>query len=370
MKPRISFVAVVLAALCPVPVVGGLYSPDEAPPFEVNEAGQIEPLPLDAFRLLMFKLSELDRPDRPERAELLARVERRTAKGIAALSAEEAAGLTHDLIRLGRADERSLSEAINILFPLTRDRAKVGFIPLAHLARAQHMRRQWDEAYEQQYSALRDYRFPESFPNYTKLHLAWYHRIENDYVLPLLHFRREEGRQKRAGVPDTVDPLFPAPKKGATRGSRQPVQFVGASGRFEPGTIAQAQNEKLPSDAIAIVQQLVLWAPEDSRLLWQLAELYNARGNLEAALQLYDQCVEVPRNYSNPQIMEHRAAVREVLQARNEAERKRREDAEARQRQMYYIVGAVGGGLAVLLGYWQLREWGRRWRGVRRSRSG
>src|SRR5207249_8586641 len=39
------------------------------------------------------------------------------------------------------------------------------------------------------------------------------------------------------------------------------------------------------TEAIALVQQLLLWLPDDTRLYWLLGELYRADGDLKAAAQ-------------------------------------------------------------------------------------
>jgi hypothetical protein len=61
------------------------------------------------------------------------------------------------------------------------------------------------------------------------------------------------------------------------------IRYVGPSGKFEPG--------RLPSDAVALVQQLALWLPADGRLLWQLAELAGANGDAATAAAIMDGCV-------------------------------------------------------------------------------
>jgi hypothetical protein len=66
------------------------------------------------------------------------------------------------------------------------------------------------------------------------------------------------------------------------------VKYVGAKGTFEPGTIAPEERKKLPSNAVAIVQQLALWLPADTRLLWQLADLANAYGDIRTAAAIFD----------------------------------------------------------------------------------
>ena len=46
--------------------------------------------------------------------------------------------------------------------------------------------------------------------------------------------------------------------------------------------------KKLPADDVAIVQQLAVWLPNDARLLWLLAELANAHGDVRTAAAIMD----------------------------------------------------------------------------------
>src|SRR5260370_33189547 len=69
------------------------------------------------------------------------------------------------------------------------------------------------------------------------------------------------------------------------------VRYVDDKGEYTPGKLAAAEKKKLPAGAAAIVQQLGLWLPADSRLLWQLAELANAHGDVRYAAALMDGCV-------------------------------------------------------------------------------
>jgi hypothetical protein len=68
-------------------------------------------------------------------------------------------------------------------------------------------------------------------------------------------------------------------------------RYVGKSGQPEAGGIAATEREKLPENAVAIVQQLALWLPNDGRLLWQLGELANASGDIRTAANILDGCV-------------------------------------------------------------------------------
>ena len=69
------------------------------------------------------------------------------------------------------------------------------------------------------------------------------------------------------------------------------IRYIGPGRNFEPGRLAENQRKRLPADAIALVQQLALWLPADGRLLWQLAELAGANGNVATAAAIMDGCV-------------------------------------------------------------------------------
>lgn len=86
------------------------------------------------------------------------------------------------------------------------------------------------------------------------------------------------GRQRRAPAAATLDDLFG-------------VRYVNDAGQFEPGVMAESERKKLPKDAAAIVQELALWLPADGLLLWQLAELANAYGDVRMAAAMLDGCV-------------------------------------------------------------------------------
>lgn len=87
------------------------------------------------------------------------------------------------------------------------------------------------------------------------------------------------------------------------------IQYVGASGKFEAGRIAEAQRKRLPDDAIALMQQLALWLPADGRLLWQLAELAGANGDVVTAAAIMDGCV-TEFGLRSALLREHRRAYR------------------------------------------------------------
>jgi hypothetical protein len=161
---------------------------------------------------------------------------------------------------------------------LARDPSRGGFLANAHLASVQVATAGWRDAFYQQQNALRDYDFPTSFAKLTKPQLAWLKRVERDFYLPFLGNRADESRRKRpADLREEVDPLFPySPKK-----TDSPVRFVGDDGEYVAGSIAADEKKKLPADAIAIVQQMVFWHPQDARLYWCLASCNNANGEIK-----------------------------------------------------------------------------------------
>src|SRR5262249_33176835 len=92
------------------------------------------------------------------------------------------------------------------------------------------------------------------------------------------------------------------------------VAFVGPSGKYEAGTLAAAERKKLPAAAVALAQQLALWLPGDPRLLWQLAELANAHGDVGVAAAILDGCV-TEFGLRSPELHAHRKAARAAADA-------------------------------------------------------
>jgi hypothetical protein len=93
-----------------------------------------------------------------------------------------------------------------------------------------------------------------------------------EYHLKLVRLRQQQARDTQ-----DLDDLFG-------------VRYL-SGGKFEPGKMDEAERKKLPAGAAAIVQQLALWLPADGKLLWQLAELANAHGDVRNAAAIMDGCV-------------------------------------------------------------------------------
>jgi tetratricopeptide (TPR) repeat protein len=87
------------------------------------------------------------------------------------------------------------------------------------------------------------------------------------------------------------------------------LRFVDGEGKYHPGRSAAAERKKLPAEAVAIVQQLALWLPADGPLLWQLAELANAHGDVKTAAAIMDGCV-TEFAMRSPELREHRRLTR------------------------------------------------------------
>ncbi len=116
------------------------------------------------------------------------------------------------------------------------------------------------------------------------------YQAAEEYHLKLVRLRQRQvaGRQE-------LDDLFG-------------LRYVSEKG-YEPGQIAAAELKKLPARGVAIVQQLALWLPADPRLLWQLAELANAHGDVKTAAAMMDGCV-TQFGLQVPLLKQHRQLLR------------------------------------------------------------
>lgn len=138
--------------------------------------------------------------------------------------------------------------------------------------------------------------YPDDFKIISNLGTAW--QMEGDYpqaerVLqeaikkaPATFKRAEEYqiklvqlRQKDPKIIETFDELFGIP-------------FTNAKGEVRAGEIDPLQLKKLPKDAPEIVQQLLLWLPQDTRLLWLMGEVVHARGDVRTAANILDGVIE------------------------------------------------------------------------------
>lgn len=301
-RARFAFVLAIVA-LAAAPAVAGLYSPAEPCPFQIGPDGTAAELSFGTLTAGEFRLryttllnaadANPARTDNSDRKAYLARIADLEPRA-KSLPPGELAGLAADLYRVGEADR-----AYKLLAPLRNDRVP-DFRVLANLAHVEAGRGSWDDAIPVHELAAFDTDFPADFAGTTPAQRAWLRKLERTHYTRWLAVRRDRAAKKVPPADEDVFPLFAA-------------KFVGESGGYEPGTIAAAEKAKLPPDAVAVVQQLMLWTPDDDGLRWLLAELYAASDRLREADLLFDQLVW-SRQYSNRRVlMAHRAAVRDAV---------------------------------------------------------
>lgn len=196
-------------------------------------------------------------------------------------------------------------------------------------------------------------------------------RNAEDYFLRLLRSRRREAASSK--TPEDVDPLFVANDQG--------VLYVSESGEFEPGKLAEAERAKLPEKsidrALQVTQQLLVWLPLDTRLYWQLGELYAARGkpqDLRAARKIFDELVwdmNVPyaetkkrravlNQLDIPEDTSRQLDFNDLQNKLNPAKDAEKDDAVTAFAWRTLAVGFGAGLLFALFAQWQLREVHRR----------
>lgn len=205
-----------------------------------------------------------------------------------------------------RADERvSLSfywiyllqpqKAIEVLTPFTRQEPPDP-LALANLATAYHLAGQADRAIHTQGLVLKYW--PKLWPGWTTAELDRLRRAEV-FFLDLLQRRRQTQVRARPGSGLQLDELFAG------------VRFVDERGDYSAGEIAANQRAALPPDALAVVEQLLLWLPQDVGLAWLLAEVLNAQGNVIEAAQIMNDLLFIQR-VESPELRRHRAVLNEA----------------------------------------------------------
>lgn len=279
--------AVLLTLFTGLTAVAGTYPPLEKCPFEIRPDGKAAPLsfsvdPPGSFNLKMSTLADYAdvnpaRMRNPDRDALKAAV----------AAEKDPASKAAGLLRLRENDA-----ALNLLAPLARGR-NPDFRVLAALAHAHALRGEWPEAVRRHEAARLDADFPAELPGYSSSQRAWIKRVEFEFYPKWLTLKRDEAANRASPDREGVFPLF------GTKWIDDPVARAG-----------------LPPDAVAIVQQLLLWDRDDTRLYWLLAELYAADGKVREAEVILDQCASEARQYANrPALMARRAAVKRAVAA-------------------------------------------------------
>ncbi|MCS6849907.1 MAG: hypothetical protein NZ700_01915 [Gemmataceae bacterium] len=314
--------------------------PVEAPAGPIATTEGVAALRFDQFLIdpmgLLLRIGNEQLNDNRIRAHYLRQADRlRTKVRSGTATVPERVSLSAYLIRLGRPEE-----AVDVLTPVAGRDCR-DFMVFANLGTATQLTGELRRAADRIQEAL-DY-WPRDWPGMTRQQLEWYRQVERDHRRLLL-LRLRERASGRARADETVDELFPE------------LRFVGESGVYEAGQLAAAMREKLPADALARVQQLLVWLPADTRLYWLYGELLNAHGEVAAALRVLDECV-YGRQYQTAELRAHRLVLLEA-QARSVSP----PDWLPGRRQLT-VVGSLAGVVVVALLVLQVRELRRRWRG-------
>lgn len=281
--------------------LAGFYSPTEPIPFHGRPDGTVEELSFgkesdgEFPRRFATLTNEADsnpaRVNNHDRTVLLERIAANAAK-TASNAIDEKIAAAADLFRVDRVEE-----AMKLLEPLSRERIP-DFRVLADLAHMHARLGEWDEATSRHQSALLDADFPELSGTKAEQR-RWLMEVEKKYYPRWLKEHRRRAIEKQSPETEEIFPLFD-------------MQFLNDRGIYEPGKLVASERAKLPKDAVAITQQLLLWAPWETSLYWLLAELYAAEGRFREAEIIFDQCAG-GRQFSNRKVfMEHRNLVREA----------------------------------------------------------
>jgi tetratricopeptide (TPR) repeat protein len=95
------------------------------------------------------------------------------------------------------------------------------------------------------------------------------------------------------------------------------VRWIANDGAYVPGQLMTSEREKLPSDCIALLQQLALWLPADGPVLWQLAELANMHSDFSTAAGMMEGCI-TQFGMQSKELTRKRQLTQEAVEARAE----------------------------------------------------
>ena len=272
-------------------VAGGVYLPAQ-PPLVASNNTQL-------FLNVLSELRGLRNAQNPVRKRYLSHVaelEEKEKRGD--LTVEDRVNLSGYYLRL-----EQFEKAVSVLNPVAGT-AQADFMVLSNLATANELAGRLERAISYADQALR--KWPDLWPGLNRAELYWLGRVER-YHLELLKARYVESMRQpgRAGVPERPDVLFPR------------VTFDGSGAAYRAGELDPTQLIELPNDSLLLVQQLLLWNPNDLRLHWQFAELLNAQGGPENVMTAYSILKRLAdeERYGNKLILAHR----QVLKGASEA---------------------------------------------------
>ena len=286
-----------------------LHHPDEPFAIPMNDKGEPEALPFGAFASRRTNLINASDPkfpfDDPKqgrtiRGKMKDRIER--LQKLPNRTEQESVALAVDLLRYGRVAEADE--------PLRAQRR--GYLPNITLAHIAALQNDWARAYTFLDIATEEAP-PKQFPGLKPQELAWQIKLNSGPLKKLFQLRLAEARLVESKGKKALPPEDELPD--AIFG----VNFVNAAGVYEPGVLAPAEKAKLPPDALATVQQFVLWFPHDPRLFWLLAELYAERGDFVAAEKIMNECVGSMTFSNHKALMQHREAVARAAKTKGPA---------------------------------------------------
>lgn len=266
----------------------GVYSPDDPCPFNVKPDGSVEPFPHSLFVAQLVNRLAPRVPNTPTAGIL--DWEYSTADGATTAHSSYAARLGQLLAARWpqaqqlRGDDLAAhtaallrynapQQAINLL-----DRGRVGrsYTLKANRAHAFATERQWEDALTNLPDEPDD--LPPPPAGTTPPQFRWQRSLDQTAYRRWLELHEADSKKWKAAA-DTHPDATPLPL------------FVTPSGDAIRYWESAEEGKKLPPDAVAVVQQLLLWAPWDDRLLWSLAEVYFARGRVRDAHSAYKMLV-------------------------------------------------------------------------------
>lgn len=266
---------------------------------------------------------------------------------------------------------RKLDEAINLITP-QQSGERGNFLQTSNLAMAYFLAQEPQRAIDILMDAISAW--PAGIDSAGALkpvlsEMGWtdialkFHKDAEKALLKLFRLRLAELRRDgKLKAPESPDNLFD-------------VKFVGDTGKFEPARLAAGERAKLPANSLAIVQQLLIWMPDDPRLYWLLGELYNARAepgsltgrtkkeeaaDLAAALRIFEELA----GYNGLLRVNATKAALEALRSVTLPDADLVDDTKPTgPRRLDWQALAIGfgaGALVAFFGYWQFRELRRR----------
>jgi hypothetical protein len=243
----------------------GVYSPDDPCPFTVKPDGTAEPLPHHLFvAQLVDRLGQLLAARWPQAQQL---------------RGDDLAGHTAALLRFNAS-----LQAVNLL-----DRGRVGrsYALKANRTHAFATAREWADA-------LTNLPDEPDDPPPPPEQFHWQRGIDHTAYLRWLNLRVVE-----------TDPKTKPPASELV----PDLLFETADGNAIRYWESAEEAAKLPADAVAVVQQLLLWAPWDDRLLWTLAEVYFAKGRVRDAHSAYKMLAsDEGRKFQGPRLLGQQVA--------------------------------------------------------------